>query len=83
MFIFFLVQNVCPSALGQICFILLPEWQLCQVRRFADVVGAFSAVPPSGGEVEGESGSAMFVLWSVVSAVLFLGAVVAAVLRKK
>ena len=39
--------------------------------------------PPLAGEVEGESGSAMFVLWSVVSAVLFLGAVVAAVLRKK
>ena len=39
--------------------------------------------PPLAGEVEDGNGSEKFVMWSVVAALLFLGAVIAAVLKKK
>ena len=49
----FSVENVFPSALGQVCFVLLREWQLCAVRSYANLVGAFSAVPSFDGGSSG------------------------------
>ena len=80
--IFFSVEKCVCRCLGAnlFCFVarMAASYSLGVPRRGRSVLR-----PSLAGEVENGNGSEMFVMWCVVAALLFIGAVIAAVLKKK